>query len=142
MPPIRDSPPSGCSEPARSRREVVLPQPDGPRSDRNSPLRTFRVTAFTAVSEPNRLVTARSSTSYAWSLYWAFTPGLTPTTRYYGTIRPMAASGPHPGRPTAHVEPGAQRLQALRTTPPPATTATIAVPSSTRMSAPKPYRLG
>jgi MFS superfamily sulfate permease-like transporter len=35
-----------------------------------------------------------------------------------------------------------QRLQALRTTTPPATTATTAVPSSTRISAPKPYRPG
>src|SRR6266700_7758699 len=78
MPPIKISPSSGCSKPAINRSEVVLPQPDGPRRDRNSPVRTFRVTALTAVSEPNRLVTARSSTSYAWSLYRAFTPDLPP----------------------------------------------------------------
>src|SRR5579862_6869819 len=64
-PPITISPSSGCSKPAIIRSDVVLPQPDGPRSDRNSPLRTFRLTPFTAVSEPNRLVTARNSTSYA-----------------------------------------------------------------------------
>src|SRR6516225_6659170 len=78
MPPIKISPSSGCSKPAINRKDVVLPQPDGPRSDRNSPLRTFKVTALTAVSEPNRLVTARSSTSYAWSLCRACTPDLTP----------------------------------------------------------------
>src|SRR6516165_3424003 len=68
MPPIRISPSSGCSKPAINRNDVVLPQPDGPKSDRNSPLRTFRLTESTAVREPKRLVTARSSTSYTPSL--------------------------------------------------------------------------
>src|SRR3954468_17275686 len=64
-PPIRISPSSGCSKPAIIRRDVVLPQPDGPRSERNSPLRTWKETASTAFRSPKRLVTARNSTSYA-----------------------------------------------------------------------------
>src|SRR5690348_13838535 len=141
MPPIRISPSSGCSKPAINRSEVVLPQPDGPRRDRNSPLRTFSVTALTAVSEPNRLVTARSSTSYAWSLYWAFTPHPPPRgiRAPYGQWPPPVHTQVGPPRVSRASD---QRLQALRTTTPPATTATTAVPSSTRMSAPKPYRPG
>ena len=44
-PPIRISPSSGCSKPAIIRSDVVLPQPDGPSSERNSPLRTWKVDA-------------------------------------------------------------------------------------------------
>src|SRR5262244_123348 len=98
LPPIKISPSSGCSKPAISRSEVVLPQPDGPRSDRNSPLCTLSVTASTAVSEPNRLVTARSSTSNAWSLYPGVTPDPTPHQEVLGHHRAKAVSGPQPGR--------------------------------------------
>src|SRR5689334_6780609 len=52
------SPSSGCSNPAIMRSRVVLPQPDGPRSDRNSPLRTSRPMPSMAVAAPNRLVMA------------------------------------------------------------------------------------
>src|SRR2546430_13184024 len=38
--PIRTSPSVGSSSPAMHRRAVVLPQPDGPSSTRNSPSRT------------------------------------------------------------------------------------------------------
>ena len=33
----------GCSKPAISRNVVVLPQPDGPSSEKNSPLATVEV---------------------------------------------------------------------------------------------------
>src|SRR3990172_7468167 len=39
------------------RRVVVLPQPEGPRSEKNSPLRTSRSTWSTATTSPNVLVT-------------------------------------------------------------------------------------
>ena len=42
---------------------VVLPQPDGPSSERNSPLRTARSTPSTAVMAPKRLTTPTSSAS-------------------------------------------------------------------------------
>src|SRR3954451_15267474 len=64
-PPMRISPSSGCSKPAIIRREVVLPHPDGPSSEMNSPCRTWKDTASTAVRSPNRFVTVRNSTSYA-----------------------------------------------------------------------------
>src|SRR5215472_12822641 len=113
MPPIRISPSSGCSKPAINRSEVVLPQPEGPRSDRNSPVRTFRVTALTAVSEPNRLVTARNSTSYAWSLYGAFTPDPHPHLEVLGHL--MANGHLRSTLTPAHLacQGSHQRLQAL-----------------------------
>src|SRR6266487_3256577 len=54
-PPTRISPPSGLSRPAISRKVVVLPQPDGPSSDTNSPLSTARLSPLTAPKSPNRL---------------------------------------------------------------------------------------
>src|SRR6516165_159464 len=59
-PSSRTFPAVGCSKPAISRRVVVLPQPDGPSSEKNSPLATVRSTLSTATSV-NRLVSATSS---------------------------------------------------------------------------------
>src|SRR5215469_3534241 len=81
---MRISPSLGCSNPAIIRSDVVLPQPDGPSSDRNSPLRTFKLTALTAVSEPNRLVTARNSTSYALLPFGEMSATVTPRWRLAG----------------------------------------------------------
>ena len=39
------------------RRMVVLPQPDGPRMEKNSPARMFRSVSWTAVNSPNRIDT-------------------------------------------------------------------------------------
>src|SRR5215475_11534602 len=50
----------GCSKPAISRSVVVLPQPEGPRSEKNSPLETTRSTSSTAIST-NRLLREISS---------------------------------------------------------------------------------
>src|SRR5690349_7622710 len=47
----------GRSKPPSIRRVVVLPQPDGPRSEKNSPLPIVSDTSSTAVTSPNRLVT-------------------------------------------------------------------------------------
>ena len=49
----------GCSKPAISRSVVVLPQPDGPSSEKNSPLSTVRSMLSTATSV-NRLVSETS----------------------------------------------------------------------------------
>ena len=62
-PPIRMSPSSTASKPPIARRVVVLPHPDGPRSEKNSPARTVNDTASTATTAPKRFVIARTSTS-------------------------------------------------------------------------------
>src|SRR5215831_13667158 len=98
VPPIRTSPSSGCSKPAISRSDVVLPQPDGPSRDRNSPCLTFRLTAFTAVSDPNRLVTARNSTSHGRALPAPSAVGDTVNfppsyQKFYGTLGPKTSRG-------------------------------------------------
>src|SRR5262245_26180243 len=61
-PSIRISPASRGSNPPMARRVVVLPQPEGPSSEKNSPPRTWNETASTAVTSPKRLVIARTST--------------------------------------------------------------------------------
>src|SRR5688572_15390047 len=58
----RISPSSGTSSPARSRRVVVLPHPEGPRSEKNSPRPISSDTPSTAVCAPKRLVTDRKVT--------------------------------------------------------------------------------
>ena len=40
----------GCSNPAISRKVVVLPQPEGPSREKNSPLATVRSMLSTAIS--------------------------------------------------------------------------------------------
>src|SRR5262245_43982717 len=62
-PPITTSPSSTASKPPIARRVVVLPHPEGPRSEKNSPARTPNDTRVTATTGPNRLVIARTSTS-------------------------------------------------------------------------------
>src|SRR3989338_7038784 len=47
----------GVSKPASILSKVVLPQPDGPSSAKNSPSLTVSETLSTAASLPNRLVT-------------------------------------------------------------------------------------
>ena len=53
----RMRPSSGCSNPPIIRRLVVLPQPLGPSSEKNSPSRISSETERTASTLPNRLVT-------------------------------------------------------------------------------------
>ena len=43
----------GCSKPAIIRRVVVLPQPDGPRNETNSPRSAARLKSRTAATSPN-----------------------------------------------------------------------------------------
>src|ERR1700677_79056 len=58
---MRMLPSLGCSNPASMRKSVVLPQPLGPRSEKNSPRPMVSVTRSTAAKFPNRLVTPRIS---------------------------------------------------------------------------------
>src|SRR6185312_10491041 len=107
-PPIRSSPSSGCSKPAIIRSEVVLPQPDGPSSERNSPLCTRRLTAFTAVSEPKRFVIARNSTSTSPSvenavLAWSAVTCVIPRSRVYRWISPCQLRSSHLNRGSGSV---------------------------------------
>src|SRR3990170_4750306 len=53
----------GCSNPAIRRREVVLPEPEGPSIEKNSPSRTSRSTPSTAVTSPKRLTTLSRRTA-------------------------------------------------------------------------------
>src|SRR3546814_496768 len=61
-PPIRIDPSVGSMKPPIMRRIVVLPQPDGPRNEKNSPPRTSSATSRTAVTPPKRITTRSSST--------------------------------------------------------------------------------
>src|SRR6516225_2760865 len=60
VPSSRIVPSVGCSKPAISRSVVVLPQPEGPSSEKNSPLATVRSIWSTAILV-KRLVSATSS---------------------------------------------------------------------------------
>src|SRR5690349_9471307 len=53
-------PPSGSTRPATIRRSVLLPQPDGPRRDRNSPGAASSETSSTATTAPNDLRSRRT----------------------------------------------------------------------------------
>src|SRR5438067_1638304 len=59
---MRMRPPEASSRPAIMRSEVVLPQPDGPRSTTNSPDSIFRFNRSTATTEPNFLTTSSKVT--------------------------------------------------------------------------------
>ncbi len=52
-----------CSRPAIMRSVVVLPQPEGPSSVRNSPASTFRLTRSTASAGPKVRLTFSSRTA-------------------------------------------------------------------------------
>src|SRR6185437_8442104 len=64
-PPRLIVPLSGCSKPAIIRSVVVLPEPDGPSSVKNSPAATFRSTLSTATTSPYVLRTPATPTSAA-----------------------------------------------------------------------------
>jgi hypothetical protein len=55
------APSVGSSKPASMRRSVVLPQPEGPSREKNSPARTVTETWSKAVKAPKRLVARRTS---------------------------------------------------------------------------------
>src|SRR5689334_18550770 len=58
LPSIRIAPEVGLSNPATIRSTVVLPQPEGPRSDRNSPPSMPRLNPLTTTLTPNCLRTS------------------------------------------------------------------------------------
>ncbi|MCY1376840.1 hypothetical protein D9M69_643610 [compost metagenome] len=49
---MRRSPLSGAMKPAIMRSSVVLPQPEGPRMEKNEPQRTLKLKACTAANAP------------------------------------------------------------------------------------------
>src|SRR6185436_17321210 len=61
-PSMRIVPASGSSKPPIIRSNVVLPQPEGPRCEKNSPRRMASVTPSTATTSPKRLPTPSIST--------------------------------------------------------------------------------
>ena len=62
-PPSSTEPESGRSKPAIMRSTVVLPEPDGPSSEKNSPSSITRSMSATATTGPNVLRTCCSSTA-------------------------------------------------------------------------------
>ena len=62
-PPIMTLPVVGLRNPETMRRIVVLPQPDGPRIEKNSPALILRSLGSTAVKSPNLMETETSATS-------------------------------------------------------------------------------
>src|SRR4051812_27052966 len=64
-PPCQTSPEVCDSRPAMIRRSVVLPQPEGPRKQTNSPLRMPRSMPCRATKAPNSLRTRRSSSRWS-----------------------------------------------------------------------------
>src|SRR5688572_19481274 len=51
----------GCSRSAMTRRNVVLPQPEGPMKETNSPLAISRLTSVRATTSPSRVEKVRPS---------------------------------------------------------------------------------
>src|SRR3546814_14375118 len=64
-PSMRIWPSLGSSKPAIMRSSVVLPQPEGPSSTKNSPALMSRLTSSTAVTRPKRFETLR-----IWMIGW------------------------------------------------------------------------
>src|SRR5262245_46060777 len=64
-PPRKMRPSLGVSKPASIRSNVVLPQPDGPSSAKNSPCPISKVSVSTAATAPKRLLTASKRISGA-----------------------------------------------------------------------------
>jgi hypothetical protein len=60
-PSMRIAPWSGVSKPAIMRKVVVLPQPEGPRNDTNSPASTLRLTPRTTWLAPKPFCRPSSS---------------------------------------------------------------------------------
>jgi hypothetical protein len=60
-PRTRTRPASGASKPAIMRSVVVLPQPDGPRREKNSPSAMASDTSSTARAAPAKTLVTRSS---------------------------------------------------------------------------------
>src|SRR4029079_4863924 len=64
-PPSVIRPESGCSKPAIILSVVVLPEPEGPRSVKNSPAATVRSTVSTATTSPYVFLHPSTATSAA-----------------------------------------------------------------------------
>src|SRR5438876_11538827 len=78
-PPIRIDPDVGVSSPAIMRRRVVLPQPEGPSSTRNSPSVVAKSTPSTAWTSPSKcLASDRTSTVATASASSAYKALVTP----------------------------------------------------------------
>ena len=98
--------------PAISVSVVVLPQPLGPSSVKNSPVRMVRSTPSSAATEPKRLPTSRSSTAKLATGYVRIriTSGMpleqysrSPPCRVAGTRYDDHAAGSHPSDPEATI---------------------------------------
>src|SRR6185295_10065852 len=87
------SPPSGSTRPATMRSSVVLPQPEGPRSARNSPGAASSDTPSTATTAPKALRSRRTLSAGATPLTAGDAPAATP-----GSTRDLAPPALRPLR--------------------------------------------
>jgi hypothetical protein len=116
LPPIRTAPSDGSRKPDTVRRMVVLPQPDGPRKEKNSPPLMSKVALSTAVNSPNRTVIWSSSTpaliSLSLSAFVSFCGfgefPRKPGQDQAGSIRPKKVS---PGEPGLTVRSAAEAIR-------------------------------
>src|SRR3712207_1639311 len=110
------SPASGCSKPAMRRRQVVLPEPDGPSMEKNSPGRMSRSRSSTALTAPKWRATPRKRTAlpFADATGWAATascgrvctdmtgaPEVSSASLSRGGARPVAGAPARGGLPPA-----------------------------------------
>jgi hypothetical protein len=63
------APESGLSNPAIIRRRVVLPHPEGPRREKNSPFFIARFMSFKTVKSPKDLETPSMTTSLPFNIF-------------------------------------------------------------------------
>ena len=87
LPSIYTLPSVTASKPEIMRSVVVLPQPEGPSSATNSPLRMVRSIGFTAHASPNFLATCLSSISAISSLEYLIPRFLIPSALYLSVTR-------------------------------------------------------
>src|SRR5215472_8283044 len=100
LPARRISPALGGTNPETMRRIVVLPQPDGPRNEKNSPSGIERSRPCTAVKLPKRFTTPMNSRSFAMpSGCRLLTRRCEPCANYAGFAFPAQSAGAPPGHP-------------------------------------------
>src|SRR5438552_8704453 len=85
-PPMRIDPDVGDSSPATMRKSVVLPQPDGPSSTRNSPSLVAKSTPSTARTAPSKCFTSDRTSRVA-------TPPLLAGAAYQPLVTPLLEDG-------------------------------------------------
>ena len=98
MPLTRIAPLVGVSRSATARRSVVLPQPDGPMKETNSPRATFRLTLLSACTGPSAV--SKRSESPLISIAASAAGALPPSSGLSLGAAATSIAGPFPQRAT------------------------------------------